>query len=200
MPLPAPAEREHLHTRLLDFRGYRRADGLFDVEGRLTDAKTYSFPNEFRGEIRAGEPLHDMWLRVTIDENFIVRDIEAVTDAGPYRVCPAITPNFKKMIGVRMGAGWRRAVNERLGGVEGCTHLVETLGAMATVAFQTLYPYLAKKRKGRPRMGRPPLLDECHVFRSDGDLVRKLWPEHYTGPQDQDLEGARKRRARGDAS
>ena len=94
-----------------------------------------------------------MWLRVTVDENFIVRDIEAVTDAGPFAVCPDIAPNFKKMIGVRMRSGWRREIHERLGGVEGCTHLVEALGAMATVAFQTLYPILSREKKAGPRAG-----------------------------------------------
>ncbi|RMD60881.1 MAG: DUF2889 domain-containing protein, partial [Alphaproteobacteria bacterium] len=137
MPLSPPHAREHLHTRTIDLRGYRRDDGLFDIEAHLSDTKTYAFPNEHRGEIGPGEPLHDMWLRVTLDEDLIVRDIEAVTDAGPYALCPAVAPNFKRMIGVRMGAGWRRAVRARLGGVEGCVHLAETLVAMGTVAFQT---------------------------------------------------------------
>lgn len=182
MPLSPPADRDQIHTRAMEFRGYHRADGLWDIEGHLTDVKTYAFPNEFRGEIAPGEPLHDMWLRVTVDDHFVIRDIEAATDAGPFEVCPAIAPNFKKMIGVRMRSGWRRQVRERLGGIEGCTHLVEALGAIATVAFQTLYPVLAKREAARPRMGKPPLLDTCHAFRSDGDLVRRLWPEHYTGP------------------
>ncbi len=182
MTLPPPVEREHLHTREMAFRGYRRADGLWDIDGRLTDVKTYSFPNEFRGEIAAGEPIHDMWLRVTIDEDFVVHDIEAVTDGAPFQVCPAITPNFKKMIGTRMGRGWRREVRERLGGIEGCTHLVEALGAFATVAYQTLYPTLVKKRKDRARIGKPPLIDSCHAFRGDGEIVQKTWPDHFTGP------------------
>lgn len=185
MPLPPPVERDHLHTRTMEFRGYRRADGLWDIDGRLTDVKTYDFHNEFRGVIEADEPLHDMWLRVTIDEDFVVRDIEAVTDGAPFQACPAIAPNFKKMIGARMRRGWRAEVRERLGGVEGCTHLVEALGAFATVAYQTLYPTLAKKRaekpKERPRLGKPPLVDSCHAFRSDGEIVEKRWPEFYTG-------------------
>ena len=186
MPLSQPVEREHLHTRNMEFHGYRRADGLWDIDARLTDVKTYDFPNEFRGVIEANEPLHDMWLRVTIDEDFIVHDIEAVTDGAPFRACPAITPNFKKMIGVKMRSGWRKAVRERLGGIEGCTHLVEALGAFATVAYQTLYPTLAKKkRKHRPRIGKPPLIDSCHAFRSDGDVVKKSWPEFYTGADGQ---------------
>ncbi len=183
MPLSPPTEREHLHERQLEFRGYRRSDGLWDIEAHLRDTKTYDFSNEHRGTIKQGEPLHDMWLRVTVDENFVVRDIEAVTDAGPFAVCPDIAPNFKKMIGVRMRSGWRREIHERLGGVEGCTHLVEALGAMATVAFQTLYPILSREQKAGPRAGKPPLLDSCYAFRSDGDTVKKYWPDFYTGPK-----------------
>ena len=77
------------------------------------------------------------------DEDLVVRGIQAVTDSGPYGICPAITPNFKRMLGVRVGLGWRQKVREALSGVEGCTHLTEMLQAMATVAFQTLYPVLS---------------------------------------------------------
>lgn len=184
MPLSPPTEREHLHTRSIDCRGYQRADGLWDIEGHLRDVKSYGFENEYRGKIDADEALHDMWLRVTIDDHFVIQDIEAVTDASPYAICPAIAPNFKKVIGVKMGAGWRREIKERLGGAEGCTHLVETLGALATVAFQTLYPTLAKKQKGKKRIGKPPLLDSCHAFSSEGELAKKYWPSFYTGPKD----------------
>jgi Protein of unknown function (DUF2889) len=183
MPLSKPVEREHLHTRQLEFRGFRRNDGLWDIEGRLTDVKTYSFPNTFRGQVAAGEPLHDMWLRVTLDDDFIVHGIEAVTDGGPFRTCPHITPNFQKMVGTRMGTGWRRTVRDRLGGIEGCTHLVETLSAMATVAYQTLYSDSKNKRKKTARLGKPPLIDTCHAFASDGEVVRKQWPDFYTGPK-----------------
>ncbi len=181
MPLSPATDREHLHTRKIEFQGYHRADGLWDIEGRLTDVKTYDFPNEFRGTIKAEEPLHDMWLRVTIDEDFVIRDIEAVTDGAPFSTCAAIAPNFKKMIGVKMRSGWRREVRTRLGGVEGCTHLVEVLGACATVAYQTLFPALAKKNKAHGSHRKPRIIDSCHAFAGDGEVVRKRWPEFYTG-------------------
>ena len=181
MPLSPAVEREHLHTRAYDFRGYSRADGLWDIEGRMTDVKTYGFDNEHRGHIAAHEPLHDMSIRLTIDETFTIRDIEAVTDAGPYAICPVITPNFRKVVGLRLGLGWRRRIRERLGGVEGCTHLVEMLAAMATVAFQTLYPTLAKKGRTQTSGGKSPLIDSCHAYASDGEIVKKTWPDHYTG-------------------
>ncbi len=183
MPLSIPAEREHLHSRKIEFQGFQRADGLWDIEARLTDVKTYDFQNEFRGTIQAEEPLHDMWLRVTIDEDFVVRDIEAVTDGAPFATCAAIAPNFKKMIGAKMRAGWHREVRGRLGGVEGCTHLAEALGACATVAYQTLFPVLSEKNKAHGSNRKPSLIDSCHAFASDGEVVRKRWPEFYTGSE-----------------
>ena len=54
----------------------------------MTDTKTYGLENRDRGRIEPEEPIHEMWLRLTIDEEFQVRDIEAVTDAGPFAICP----------------------------------------------------------------------------------------------------------------
>lgn len=181
MPLPPPAEREHLHTRRYDFQGYRRADGLWDIEGRMTDTKSYAFTNRYRGEIRPGEPIHDMAVRLTIDEDFVVREAVAVTDAGPFAECPAIAANYRKLVGKRLAGGWRRQVRELFAGTEGCTHLSELLGGMATVAFQALYPALKAKGRTEPARGRPPLIDSCYAFRSDGPVVEQTWPGYYTG-------------------
>ena len=181
MPLSPPVERELQHTRKYDFRGYHRADGLFDIEGHLTDTKTYGFDNQHRGRIEPGDPIHDMWIRLTIDMDLYVKAIEAVTDSGPYGICPAIAPNFQKIVGDRIGAGWRARVKDKLGGTEGCTHLMEMLGAMGTAAFQTLYPFLARRAAGKPVTRRPALIDTYHAYASDGEIVKKTWPDFYTG-------------------
>ena len=181
MPLPRSEPRERLHTRRYEFNGFRRADGLWDIEGRMTDAKSYGFDNEHRGRIEPGEPLHDMRIRLTLDDDFVVRDIETATDAGPFAACPAVAPNYKRMIGARIAKGWRKAIRERVGGTAGCTHLVEMLDAMATVAYQTIIPARQKKEEAGPPGARGRLVDTCHAFRSDGPVVKKLWPEHYTG-------------------
>ena len=43
--LSRPARREHIHTRDIRCRGFRREDGLWDIEVTLEDTKTYSFDN-----------------------------------------------------------------------------------------------------------------------------------------------------------
>lgn len=182
MPLSPPAEREHLHTRSIEMRGFRRADGLWDIEGHLTDVKTYGFDNAWRGRIESGTPLHDMWIRLTVDSSLTVRDIEVATDASPYRICPDVAPNFEAVKGLTIGPGWKRRLREVVGGRRGCTHLVEMLTALATVAVQTLYRERAEAAISAA--GRPALLDSCYAFASDSEVVRQEWPDFYTGPRD----------------
>lgn len=186
MPLSPPVDREKQHTRTVTVDGYRRADGLFDIEGHLVDTKTYGFPNTDRGRIEAGEPLHGMWLRLTIDGDMLIHAAEAVTDHGPFTICKDINPAFDTLAGLRIGPGFRKQVRERLGGAHGCTHLVELLlGPMATTAFQTLYA--ERERQGRAGDsagpgGRPRILDTCHALASDSPVVKRQWPQWYTGP------------------
>ena len=188
MPLSAPAPREPLHARHVECRGYRRDDGLWEVEGHLTDVKTYAFRNDFRGEIMPGTPLHDMWMRLTLDDRLVVQAVEAVTEASPYAVCPDITPNFQRLTGLSLRPGFQKRVRELLGGTAGCTHLVELLGPMATTAYQTIFPYRERQRREQTRSEspkaprrKPRLIDSCHAFASDGDVVKRFWPEFYSG-------------------
>jgi len=190
MPLSAPAQREHIHTRRVTCEGYRRADGMWDIEGHLVDTKTYAFSNNERGEITPGVPIHEMRIRLTIDDAFKIHAVEAVTDHSPFGVCREITPNFERLVGLTIGAGWRRAIQSRVGGVEGCTHIVELLGPVATTAFQTIMPLHERERRdsdgaakqagdGIPK--RPRLLNTCHAFREDGPKTKEFWPDFYTG-------------------
>lgn len=190
--LSAPAPREAQHFRDYKFGGYRRADGLFDIEGRMTDVKSYSFPSEWRGTVNEGEPIHDMRIRLTLDEHFVIREVECVTAASPYEICPAITPAFAALKGERIGRGWSRILREKFGGKNGCVHHVEMLRAMATVAFQTLYGWQERQKReaGLSKFGGPPdretiagrkpgFLDSCHALASDGEVVRTHWPQFY---------------------
>lgn len=188
MPLPEPSPRKHVHTRAIDYRGYEREDGLWDIEAHMTDKKTYEFTNKWRGTVPIGEPLHEMLLRVTIDDNFEIQDIIAVTDNSPFEMCPSITPNYKSLIGIRMGPGWRKAIRMKVGGVQGCTHLTELLFPMATVAMQTIWPIKSQRRREAQTMEetpkskkRPVVLDTCHAWSTDSPVVKENASDWYTG-------------------
>ncbi len=195
MPLSPPKDRELLHTRTITMQGYRRSDGLWDIEGHIADHKNYGFKTRDRGEILVGEALHEMWLRLTTNDDLVIQEVEAVTDHGPHHICPNITPNYQRLVGVKIGPGWRKDIKDRLGGVQGCTHITELLGPIATTAYQTVYSWLAEfqnkpsvwsasvNKDGTKK--RPLILNSCHVYDSQGEWVKNRWPDFYTG-QDAD--------------
>jgi hypothetical protein len=183
-----PHGRELLHKRDFAFEGYKRADGHYDIEGRMTDRKSYAFPNDFRGEIKAGEALHDMRIRVTIDAAFKILEVVAETKSAPFAVCAEITPAFAALKGARIGRGWSALLREKFGGVQGCTHHVELLRTLATVAFQTVYGEQQRQRRekaGPPggtaegKTKRPAFIDTCHALAADGEIVKENWPDFY---------------------
>jgi hypothetical protein len=148
MKLSPPAPRQELHTRNITLRGYQREDGLFEVEAHLVDTKARDFTLEERGRVEPGEPLHGMWLRVTYDDRMTITACEAATEHSPYAACPAAAPAFQKLVGLRMKSGFLKEAAARVGGTVGCTHLRELLQQVATTAFQTAGPVLARKRAG----------------------------------------------------
>ena len=185
MPLSDPAPREAPHRRTIECRGARREDGPWDIEAQITDVKTYAFENNYRGTLRPGDPIHHMRLRLTLDDDFVIHGAEAATDASPFAVCPAITPAFAKLEGLipTSGAGWSRAVRERLGGVNGCTHLVALLLPLGTVAFQTIRARRGENEPGGNAGRKPSYIDKCHALDSRGDVVRENFPEWYSSPE-----------------
>ena len=182
MPLSAPVSRQPMHNRAIECRGYQREDGLWDIEGHLVDTKTYPTSARDTGRARQpGEPVHDMWLRLTVDLDMKIHDAEAVTDAGPYSPCGDITPNFKALKGVTIGAGWRKKTLEILGGIKGCAHLVELLGPLGTTAFQATGRAREKRNAGKPVTKKPYQLGACHMYAETSAAVKERWPQYYRG-------------------
>jgi len=181
VPLSPPVAREEIHTRRIVIKGYRRADGLFDVEGNLEDAKPFAWSIVDK-DLAAGQPVHGMWIRLTLDRDFTVRDAEAWTEHGPYRTCAHVEPNYKALVGLKIGPGWNRRTKERMAGVLGCTHMTEMLAQMGTGALQAMWQALDPRKLDEMEAPRPGLIDSCNTYRSDGEMVRRIWPDRYTGP------------------
>ena len=141
------AKRELAHQRQITLNGFVRSDGLFDIEAKLTDHKTYPFPSDFRGEVTPDLPVHHMIVRITITNERIITAAEAITVTGPYSICPKANEVFDELVGIQIGPGWRRKVQAAIGGRHGCTHITELMGPVATTAYQTLYGQEARERR-----------------------------------------------------
>lgn len=160
-------------------QAYEREDGLWDIDARISDTKTRPAPLA-SGIRAAGDPIHDLCLRITIDLNLTIVDAEAVSDAVPYPgFCNTIGPAYKKLIGLNLMRGFRQAVKERLSGVAGCTHLTELASVLPTAAIQAFAGDVLPTRDGTIEDNEtqaPFQLDRCQALRKDGPAVAKYYP------------------------
>ena len=176
MPLSAPVPRKTSHIRRVTYQGYEREDGLWDMEAELHDSKAHDVPSfRHQGVRLAGDPIHHMWLRVTIDRQLVVHAIEAAMDAHPLQDCPQARPALQGMVGACMARGWRQAIAQHMGGVASCTHLRELLFNMATAAFQTLPAAFGGGDPDTP----PRHLGQCTGWDFEGNGVKEYFPQFY---------------------
>ena len=179
MPLPvSEIERELVHTRRVRYEGYKRTDGLWDIEAHITDVKSHDVKLR-TGVRRAGLPIHDMVVRVTIDRKLNVVDALSVSDAVPYPGgCESIAPAYAGLVGLSLIKDFRKRVRESFGSVRGCTHITEMLGGMPTAAIQT---FAGEMRQDRGDGTKPFQLDQCHALETTTATVKKYYPKWYRG-------------------
>ncbi|MCP4472681.1 MAG: DUF2889 domain-containing protein [Gammaproteobacteria bacterium] len=182
MPLSKPAPRKVAHTRVVTCHGYRRDDGLWDIEGRIVDTKPYGFKNQDRGGwIEADEALHDMSIRLTVTLELEVIDVDTVIDAAPYNYCKSANSMARNLIGLKIAPGWTDKSKRAMGLNRGCTHLTELLGPVATTAIQTITSEHIRRSESESQKRPPAFLNSCHTYADDGPVVKLQWPEHYRG-------------------
>ena len=192
MPLSSPVARKPTTTRRITCQGFEREDGLWDIEAHLIDTRTYAYTTPDRGEVKPGMPGHEMWLRWTVAADLVIRDVEVVSDTTPYPTsCPKATTAYCKLIGLDVGKGFLKKVQEVIPRDEGCTHLHTLLQAAANATMQTLAGSLWKSEAGgKDRLfggnvdGRPALLGSCLSYSPRSEVVARMWPAHYTGKAD----------------
>ena len=179
MPLPRPSlNRTRLHTRRITYECFRREDGLFDLEGHLTDVKDHDYAL-LTGVRRAGDAVHDMWARVTMGYDYLIRSIDVCTDAMPYPgACDRIESAYGKLVGVSVVHGFRKTLHDVMGGVHGCSHVTELLTHLPTAAIQM---FAGLRREIEEGEGKPFQLDRCHALETTTDTVQQYYPQWYRG-------------------
>ena len=184
LALPPPSPRKLSHTRTVVYQGYDREDGLWDIEAELTDVKTFDFqvPNEV--SFPANEPIHGLKIRVTLNAQLVIQDVVTAMDRIPHPECAGAPHGMHKLIGCTMGPGWRKVIQQHVGGTEGCTHLREMLANMATAAYQTVPASQWHRRElagvPQPAITKPPFhLGQCHSWALDSPTTQRAYPLFY---------------------
>jgi hypothetical protein len=187
MPLPpAAASRQLQHRRQIEVQVYARDDGLWDVDATLRDLKTRDVP--LGGGLRAaGDPIHDMLLRVVVDRQLDVIAAGAQTRWMPYPgACDAHAAEdagagaYGRLVGLNLLRDFRRGLQQRVGGVLGCTHITELAQVLPTAVIQAFAGDVIDTRGHGGE--RPFQIDRCRALRSDGEVVRVHHPRWYRGP------------------
>jgi hypothetical protein len=158
---------------------YSRGNGLWEVDARIDDIRTE--PVELvSGSRPAGTPIHEMLLRLVVDERFNIVEAGAQTLAAPYPgACEAYGDAYARLVGLNLMQGFRQAARERLGGVLGCTHLTELAQVLPTAVVQAFAGVVFDTRGNAAESTKPFQIDRCHALRSDATAVRLYYPRWY---------------------
>jgi hypothetical protein len=96
-------------------------------------------------------------------------------DDVPHNECQSARDPMRSVIGCSLRKGWRQAIEERLGKLQGCAHLRELLFNMGTAAFQTT---ARKLNEGQQQAGLPPAaMGGCLAWDPAGPLVARILPQ-----------------------
>ncbi len=184
MALPTSASNRQLkHRRSIDVQIYARGNGLWEVDAHITDVRSRE-TRMATGMLPAGQPIHDMLLRLVVDERFDVIEAGAETRAMPYPgECNNYGDVYGRLVGLNLLKGFRHAVKERLGGIQGCTHITELTQVLPTAVVQALADEVLDTRSDAADSQPPFFIDRCHALRADGRTVKTYFPRWYRAPQ-----------------
>jgi hypothetical protein len=176
---PAAPTRTLQHRRSIAIEVFARGDGLWEVDAQLTDLRTREakLPS---GRRPAGQPIHDMLLRLVVDERFNILEAGAETRAMPYPgMCNDYGDAYAKLVGLNLMRRFRQGVKQRLGGVLGCTHITEMTQDLPTAVVQAFAGTVIDTRGDADAAEQPFQIDRCHALRADGEAVRIHYPRWY---------------------
>jgi hypothetical protein len=118
-----------------------------------------------------------MWIRLTINRDFEILDALALTEAMPYEPqCAEATPDYRKLVGLNLGRGFRKAVQQRFHDQAGCRHINEALWQFPTAAIQAM---AGEKVDNEDDGTKPFQLDRCRALDTSGEAVRQYYPKWY---------------------
>jgi hypothetical protein len=186
MKLPLPQPRKMLHERRVITRGYLRDDGLWDIEGEIVDEKQYDSASRERGTVPAGTPYHNMSARLTVDNDLMIHAVATSMTTTPFAYCPGANDPAQLLVGQSLARGFRRAVEDTMGGVQSCTHLKDLIMAMATTAYQTIFPYRSQfmpELADESGSDTPPFfINRCRTWAESTPVVARYYPKFYRKP------------------
>ena len=179
--LPPTSRRALIHTRTIQVDAFIRDDGLWELDAHITDIKSSDL-ELIRGILPAGEPVHDLWLRLTLDNLYTIVEVAAHSESVPYPGhCNTVSPVYNQLVGLSLLKGFRYTLKERVGGAMACTHLTELAQILPTVALQAFSGESSTGSTAPTRLStgdkKPFQVGSCYALRKDGAIVAQFYPK-----------------------
>ena len=144
------------------------------IHGVLEDRRPRNMPDWIQHD---GDVIHHMEVTLTVAwPELVISAIEGTMRTFPHPgVCPDALPPLQSLVGVAVGRGFTRAVNERIGRERGCTHVAALILAMGPVVRQGAGAAFGFVKPGSGAM--PWFINSCQAWREGGPLHRQFLPE-----------------------
>lgn len=177
-----PRSSSPVHTRTIIVDAYDEGPTIVLV-GTLSDER----PHGDRGSHAQADVVHHMQLGVRVDAaSGTIVEADASMSDFPHAECPAVTQAFERLVGLRIGPGYTKAVSALFAGPAGCTHLDHLARILGPVLIQARGS--VTMRAIRLGEAEPPAeIDDytrnsCHVWRDEGPGQEKMRLGWRAGP------------------
>ena len=172
------------HVRTIEISTYSTDDeNKFIIEGFLNDDRFNDY-YLITGEKKPAGKIHQMVVRMLIAlPDMKIEEIEAEMIDVPAEECYDTSDFVKSLIGLTLSQGYSIKVRSLLGGINGCTHMVNLLINMAPAALQGIWSFKSKKKvdkdsipdeKNRVFYMVKFLKNTCYAWREKGSRFKKL--------------------------
>ncbi|MDA8125464.1 MAG: DUF2889 domain-containing protein [Deltaproteobacteria bacterium] len=176
---PWESKGKKIHTRKIEIATYAYDGQRILVEGllrddRFQDSYLLSCEKLPRGVV------HHMTIRLLVNcANLMIEDVDVQMDTVPGGdACRETLDSLAPLKGLTITRGFMVKVKKLVGGVKGCTHLVELIQTMAPAVIQGLGTYQALKpapfNPERAKKFVQYLINTCHTWRDGGPFVEKF--------------------------
>ena len=167
--------REKIHNREIKISTYKTSDRDIIVEGQLIDNKLIETLH-FTGEHRSPDTIHHLIIRLLINKDLAISDVEVEMPRTPHDECVETIDSLQILKGMKIARGFTMKIKEMFSNGKGCSHLAELIISMAPAAVQGFWTGISSN----------PLPDEmkntmlfllnntCWVWRSEGPLMKRF--------------------------
>ncbi len=176
-----------LHERTLSIETQPLDDDRLAVHAELRDVRHVQMP-AYLGVVRPSGVVHHMALDVELDCALTISGIDAAMHAIPYEPsertrgegCRNILPNYQRLIGTTLDAGYALRVMETVGGRLGCFHIL-SLAQCLPLAVRAASGRLCGAALRMPEASRDVVRDSCAEWRAESPNWQEVRDTAGTG-------------------